>query len=467
LNVCGSILSVNISDLEKSIGLEFYFTKSLGIGGKIRVFFKDFIVEEVMLNHKKASINTTMESAIHSGYGRYLISILIKKGWDTFSAIREISRKLNVDKNKISIGGIKDTRALTAQFISTWGISIKKILSLDVKNLNLIPLRYESQKIDSSSMLGNQFKIKIRFIEQKYIIVYKRVTEIKNSLIKIGGIPNFFGHQRFGTVRAITHKIGRCFVKGDFEEAALIFLSESSVYENQYIKIIREELQKTGDFSKYLSLIPRKFYYERILAKSLSKHPRDFIGAFNKVPLELLRFFVHSYQSFLFNKFLSERMKKNIPINKIQVGDYVVNLDENGLPGNKFKKILKIDESINKQINEGKIAISLPLIGYEQNISGGLQGEIEHKVLESENIEPEDFNIEKINVAKSKGKLRPIISPVKKLKIKIDKNDFKIQNDVFPEKINLTLDFGLNKGSYATILLREFIKPKDTVKTGF
>ena len=43
-----------------------------------------------------------------------------------------------------------------------------------------------------------------------------------------------------------------------------------------------------------------------------------------ELPKNLLTMFVYAYQSYLFNKILSERIKKNLPLNKAVVGDIIL-----------------------------------------------------------------------------------------------------------------------------------------------
>ena len=46
-----------VSPLDKQLGIEVYATKSLGVGGVIREAVDDFVVEEVLVDGSKASVN--------------------------------------------------------------------------------------------------------------------------------------------------------------------------------------------------------------------------------------------------------------------------------------------------------------------------------------------------------------------------------------------------------------------------
>jgi tRNA pseudouridine13 synthase len=109
---------LNVPKLEKELGIEVYATKASGIGGRIRWFPEDFIVEEVLLDGSKATVREPKNVPSLNGRGRYLVCILVKRNWDTILATREIAKQLDMSQERIQIAGIKDANALTAQHIS-------------------------------------------------------------------------------------------------------------------------------------------------------------------------------------------------------------------------------------------------------------------------------------------------------------------------------------------------------------
>jgi tRNA pseudouridine13 synthase len=84
---------------------------------------------------------------------------------------------------------------------------------------------------------------------------------------------------------------------------------------------------------------------------------------------------------------------------------------------------------------------------------------MQKKIFEKEGIKPETFHIKKIPRISARGGLRTIITPIR---------DFKLKKTLSTDTKNqLNLSFMLLKGSYATIFLREIIKPSDPIKAGF
>ncbi|MEM2129523.1 MAG: tRNA pseudouridine(13) synthase TruD [Candidatus Bathyarchaeia archaeon] len=457
-------MTSGVPSLDADFGIAVYASQTHGIGGRIRVVPEDFIVEEVLIDGSKASVNITDISRLSSNFGRYIICVLIKKGWDTFAALRAITRQLDIDEGRISIAGIKDARALTAQHISIGGISPEKVNEIHLENAVVVPIRFSHEKISSKVLFGNQFDIKVRAIECSKEEAKQRIDETKNEIDAFGGIPNFFGHQRFGTIRPFTHKVGHYIVKGQYEKAATIFLSEPSIYEHRRASRARERLRETGDYKNCLRFFPRRLVYERRMLLHLSRYPNDFIGAFRRIPRTLRVLFVQAYQSYLFNKFLSERIKRGLSLTEAHPGDFVINLDKNELPTNNFKNVEPDEISeINEAIKRKNLAIALPLIGYNQGVSNGAQGQIERKILEEENILPENFYLKDMPEASVAGGIRKATVPVMNFNVTFEEDTHNISRGNFAVRLRFTL----HKGSYATVVLREFMKPIDLIDAGF
>jgi tRNA pseudouridine13 synthase len=226
--------------------------------------------------------------------------------------------------------------------------------------------------------------------------------------LKEKGVPNYFGYQRFGTVRPNTHLVGREIVKGNLEKAVMKYLGEPFEGEKRDAYEARAFLDQTFDFKKALTLFPKRLGYERTLLHFLSEHPKDFAGALRRLPKKLRRMFVHAYQSFLFNKILSKAIENNIEI--------------------RGKKI--------------------PLFGYESAFSE--IGDIEKKVLEEENIKTENFKINKMPELASKGFSRDASIDIEPI--------FTLEKDEITRGTKCIVEFVLPKGSYATVVLREFMK---------
>ena len=452
------------------MGIEVYATSSSGVGGVIRQFVEDFLVEEIMVDGSKAEVNISGSCVKRKVLGSsltengYLLCILIKRNWDTFLALKAVADQLGINVKHIRIAGIKDAKALTAQYITIEGVSSEEIKKVRIKDIEIRPIGYFHSKISSYYLLGNQFSITIRAISHSKSIIEKRVTRAIEELERTGGVPNFFGHQRFGTTRPITHLVGKALIQGNFKEAAMLFLAKPSLHEHQESRQARQQLYATQDFKHALKNFPKQLRYERLMLKHLTKKPEDFIGAFKRLPTKLRRLFPQAYQAYLFNKFLSKRIERELLLSKAEIGDYVLHVERSGLPMLKMHKITCSETvtEINRAIQDGKMLLAIPLIGFKQQPSKGAQGEIEKQIIEEEGISPENFKVEVMPEISLKGGLRTALVPLNNFVLKEISKD-----SINPSKRKAKLSFTLYRGSYATIVLRELMKSRNLIKAGF
>jgi tRNA pseudouridine13 synthase len=453
--------------IDKVIGIDVYATETAGLGGVIRESVDDFVVEEVLVDGSKAEIEKSTESRVlgaSSARQRHLLCVLVKRNWDTFIALRNIAKQLGVDQGQIQIAGIKDAKAVTAQHITVENCSMEDASRVNFKEIEIRPVGYVRDKLSPYYLLGNNFTISIKNIEYSELAVAKLITETASSLDALGGIPNFFGHQRFGTTRPITHLVGKAIVEGDFEEAAMLFLAKPSVHEHPSSRRARAELQSTRDFKLALQNFPKQLRFERFMLWHLVEKTEDFVGAFRRLPVKLQALFVQAYQSYLFNRFLSERVKNGFSLNKAEIGDYVVNVERSGLPmfhTVKFTDSENVSE-VNKLVNAGRMQVALPLIGVKQRLSQGVMEQIERQILEEENVETRNFRVNGVREMNRRGGLRAVATPVRSFKL------HGVSASATKKRTHRAdLSFMLLRGSYATLFLREIMKPSDPMKAGF
>jgi len=452
---------LQVPQLEQELGMEVYATQPEGIGGKIRQLLDDFVVEELLLDGSLAEVTPPSEALV--GEGRYLICVLIKRKWDTFLAVRQVAERLHISQKRIRFAGIKDTKALTAQHISLQNVLPSKILDLQIKDITVYPKRFSKERMYSQLIKGNRFHITVRGINHSTSLIKKWTRSVNQEIEQAGGVPNFFGHQRFGTIRPNTHLVGKHLTRGDPENSVLAFLGEPSKHEHPEARAARQQLQDTMNFEQALECFPRFLRYERFMLRHLTKCPTDFVGAFRTLPRRLRKLFVQAYQSYLFNRFLSERIRRGIPLNDPQLGDFMIKLDKHGIPTGECGQVT--DQNIQAMVNaveEQKMCVAAPLVGPNQSPSKGIQGEIEQTILEAENVSPTAFKIPFMPEATAEGGLRTVLNPVWNL----------VQEEISEDTENegkqmMTLGFTLNRGSYATVVLREFMKPKELIQAGY
>jgi tRNA pseudouridine13 synthase len=453
-----------VPKIETLLGIDVYATETKGVGGVIRESVDDFVVEEVLVDGSKASIKKAAETRVlgaSDAKQRYLLCVLVKRNWDTFIALRNIAKQLGISQRQIQIAGIKDAKAVTAQHITVENCSIEDVSKVNVKDIEVRPVGYVHGALSTYYLLGNNFTISIKAIKHSKTAIEKRITETAKALDAVGGMPNFFGHQRFGTIRPITHLVGKAIVEGDFEGAVMLFLAKSSVHEHPSSRKARVELQLTRNFKRALRSFPKQLRFEKLMLKHLVESPEDFVGAFRRLPVKLQVLFVQAYQSYLFNRFLSERIKNGFSLNKAEVGDYVVNVERSGLPMFNTARVADVENlsETNELVKAGRMRVTLPLTGIMQRFSQGIMGQIEKQVLEEESVKTEDFRVDAVPEMSRKGGLRAVVTPVKLQGVSACAAAQGAQR--------ADLSFMLLRGSYATVFLREIMKPSNPIKAGF
>jgi tRNA pseudouridine13 synthase len=224
----------------------------------------------------------------------------------------------------------------------------------------------------------------------------------------------------------------------------------------------RLDLETTKNFKAAKENFPKQLRFERQMLNHLAYNPDDFTGAFQCLPLKLQAIFVQAHQSYLFNRFLSERVKHDLPLNEAVLGDFVVGLERSGLPLTTVSKVASAEnlDETNAQIKAGHLRVALPIFGVKQKLSQGIMGEIENQVLVQEGIKAEDLQVNVLSRTGGRGGLRATVTPV---------HDFTLQSVSASQDgtSEAEVSFMLLRGSYATVVLREIIKPSDPISSGF
>ena len=419
------------------VGSESFLSKTSGIEGKLRKNPEDFEVEEIVSIPGRSHWIWMQKNS----NGKHSIVEIKAKNWDTHVLVKELSRKLNISQKSIGFAGTKDKRAITTQHFSL-RVAKEKITTLDLENIDITFKHKSIKPIRLGNLVGNKFKIKIANTVNSRENIDNILSELR------GFFPNYFGVQRFGTVRPITHIVGEKIVRGDYEGAVFDYLTIDSP--NFAGVEGREYLLKTRDFTKSIDKFPAHMLFERQLLGHLSRNEGDFTGAILQLPESLSKMLVHGYQSLIFNKVLDLRMKEGIDAFLPQIGDLVMPADGYGGPDQRVT--IEVTErnqaKLSKRCREGKAWIAGLLPGANSNFSNGIQGELERQVMEELDVKFEDFIIDDMPELSSYGMYRPLFQKYNDIELEFDSGD-----PIF--------SFWLHKGTYATSFLREIMKSSD------
>ena len=418
------------------VGSESFFSKTSGIGGKLRKKSEYFNVEEVVSIPGRSHWIWMQDSS----NGKHQIVKIKAKNWDTHVLVKELSRRLNIGQKSIGFAGTKDKRAITTQHFSV-KTSMEKLSSVDLENIELEFLHSSVKPIRLGNLVGNKFKIRVTNSSNR-----NHINDIFSELD--GFFPNYFGVQRFGAVRPITHIVGEKIVQGNYEGAVLDYLTLGSP--NYAGHEGREYLLETKDFTKSLEKFPPHMLFERQLLGHLSRNKGDYTGAILQLPESLSKMLVHGYQSLIFNKVLDMRIKEGMDACLPQIGDYIMPADGYGGPDQRVTiEVTERNQSkLSKRCREGKAWVAGLLPGANSKFSKGRQGELEKEVMDDFGVKFGDFIIDDIHELSSYGMYRPLFQKY---------NDIEVDND----SDDPVFSFWLHKGTYATSFLREIMKSSD------
>ena len=272
--------SMDSPPIEKEMGLETYFTQVPGIGGRLRTKIEDFIVEEIGFDGKIIELLQKHDLEFTKlPPDLYTYNLVLEKyNLETFYAIKSLAAQLQIPYRNIGFAGLKDKRALTSQLISISGADLKRLQ--DIWNNNICLNRIQPGKVIKLGFLnGNHFQIKIRQCDGSYDEIKTKIEHIERIILS-SDLPNYYGHQRFGVLRPISHELGRVLLNNDFESAVKIYLTSFFPQENEAIQDIRKSIKES--WPRITSNFPKGFFYENSLIKNLIEIDSNFKKIFKK-----------------------------------------------------------------------------------------------------------------------------------------------------------------------------------------
>ncbi len=300
--------------IDQILGLDYYVTPGTTIDREKIVFrksYEDFTVIELVDN--KISVNSELlMDKISKGKGKYLAIVLTKRGLSTHEAIGILSRSLGVKSNKILYLGLKDANAVTTQLLFIKDAYINSINTNNVKNPN-IEIKILGYINKLPKLWGNNFKIKFKVTKD----VEESIEEVLFYLRQNPYLPAYYGYQRFGTRRPITHVIGELMLREEWCTALEYVVKYPFLTEHSKSIITRLNGFKLHDHYRRLGL-----YYEYKVIKYL-REGGNCLHVLRTLGLRMLSLFISAYQSYIFNKKLSLMLERVSSLKDLN-GKYII-----------------------------------------------------------------------------------------------------------------------------------------------
>ncbi|WP_456466043.1 tRNA pseudouridine(13) synthase TruD [Persephonella sp.] len=388
----------------------------MDLGRYIKKKPSDFIVEEVL---PFKPLNK----------GSYKLFRLKKSNLSTIQVIRFLSKLLGVKPSQIGFAGLKDKFAITTQFITIpqdipvpdcvcyqiYGGKWVKKEKIDLQKEHGFCaelIGFTEKPLEIGENKGNRFLIKIHNLtKEDRKRFYSNLQIVMNY-----GSANYFGEQRFGSVKGRNDFIFLYLLKGETEKALKHYFS------------IKGSVKNWGKWEElYRDFRGKLEQYERDLILGLKRglSPEK---AIKILPKNIRLMFNFAFQSYLWNEYLRKYIEKKYPfkrvgfINRWKLSFYTEVYDL------EYLKNLKI-----------------PYTGRGYPPEDELLADIIEKTLKESGIKEKDIGKEVAGIEVLTDGLRDAV---------FFPEDFKV---VEKTKNSIRVSFFLPTGSYATVLLRNLV----------
>ena len=418
---------------DRAFGLEFYQSRTPGIAGRTKASPDDFRVTEIS--------NYPLPDPL----GAFSVLRVQSRDWEQHELGQAIARRLGLPSASVQWAGTKDRRAVAERLLSYRGplpngeLGLPRVVVLDAYTAR--------DGLVLGHHFGNAFEVRI---DELAVPVGEALTACRATERELKGAghwPNFFGPQRFGEVRPVTHEVGRDVVRGDLAAAVETYLVALPPGTPDGVgDAARRTYAETHDPVRALREFPSHYRFERALLERLARgDPAE--RAFRALARELRLLFVHAFQALLFNRWLSRRNAAGLPLDRPLPGDRILRLGRDGTVRSQEGIPVSADNEREcaELVERRGALLAGPLVGYETPSAEGPAGAILEELLREEGVERAMFRVPAAPEVASRGAWRPAVLPVPPLGLS-------------EEPTGLWFRFALPKGAYATVLLREFLK---------
>lgn len=251
-----------------------------------------FSVKEVYLTGEEADPAICVSDPPECSRKRTPIYVLCKAGVSTHEAVEAIRSSIPYVA-ALGYAGLKDAEASTCQF-----------LYVKCSGEYRLPPAIEGRGFSACFVGRYGWLRRGDLLGNKFSVVLEGAVEKLRNVALATTYPNFFGYQRFGTRRPVTHLIGKALVEGRCWDAVELIAGAPTQAESTKAKEARQAFME-GRYAEAARTYPRSLSLERRIASALANG-----YSCDEVVEHVIRrwekaMFVEALQSYLFNLALS------------------------------------------------------------------------------------------------------------------------------------------------------------------
>ena len=387
---------------------------------KLKRLPEDFLVDEL--------------SQVTPASGEFALYRLTKQSIGTPEVINSVVDRWKIPRRRISYGGLKDKHALTTQFVTVHHGPRKPLAQ---KLFELEYLGQVSRAFTASDIDGNRFTITLRDMTVEEV----ERAETAAEDVRRDGLPNYFDDQRFGSLGSSGEWIAKPWCLGDWERTLWLALADPHRDDRSDDKkqkaILRDHWGRWVECKQALDRSHRRSIVTFLADKEAAGKLIDFRGAFCNLNIDLRGLYLSAFQSALWNRMLTRRLKENA------APESVIPFELKSGPACFVSAFSSSSDSEAAPLED-----ELPLPSARGKLEEGPTLDLLNAVVAEEGLEKRQLRVKYPRDSFFSKSCRKTVIAIPEL-------DFESADDeLYPKRQKVKLAFDLPRGSYATILVK-------------
>jgi len=237
------------------------------------------------------------------GQGSHAYYRVEKTGKSTLAVRDEMAARLKVTPSALVFPALKDKAAVTIQYAS-----VRKRGPQEISGSRYTARRigWGTRALRPSDLDGNQFSVIVR----KLTVKEAGLLGPKVEQLGVYGLINYFDDQRFGS-HTKGGFIGKEILKRDAERVVHMYLAEEMVGDRRDVREFKRLCASHwGQWGFLLHQAPRPSNYRSVITY-LKDHPHEYRKATNLIKDRLLSIYLSGYQSWVWNQIVAAYVERD------------------------------------------------------------------------------------------------------------------------------------------------------------